>query len=133
MSTIFSRIISGEIPCHKISEDDKHLAFLDVSPICIGHTLVIPKKAVDYIFDLPDSELADMHVFAKRVAIGIKKAIACKKVGVAVIGLEVPHAHIHLVPMNNVGDLNFTAERVNLSQEEFSHIAAQIASELNGQ
>src|SRR5438105_729578 len=104
MTSIFTKIINGEIPCHKISENNKFLAFLDVFPLVEGHVLVIPKKEIDYIFDLEDSDLAEMMVFAKHVAKALKLAVPCKRIGVAVIGLEVPHAHIHLVPMNTVGD-----------------------------
>lgn len=128
MSTIFSRIIKGEIPCYKIAENAKFLAFLDVSPVSRGHALVIPKKETDYIFDMEDTDLADLHIFAKRVAKALKQVIECKKIGMAVIGLEVPHAHIHLVPMNTVGDLNFTTERVQLSPEEFGEIAGSVSA-----
>lgn len=126
MSSIFQKIIDGEIPCYKIAENDNFLAFLDVNPLVKGHALVIPKKAVDYIFDMENEQLAAMHVFAKQVAIAIKKVIPCIKIGVAVIGLEVPHAHIHLVPMNAVGDLNFAGPRVKLSVEEYTATAAAI-------
>lgn len=126
--TIFTKIVKGEIPCYKIAENDKFFAFLDISPIAKGHTLVITKLQNDYIFDLPDDLLGEMMVFAKKVAIGIKKAIPCNRVGVAVIGIDVPHNHIHLVPINGVGDLNFKAERVQLSQDEFRQIAEQISS-----
>ena len=126
--TIFTKIVKGEIPCYKIAENDKFFAFLDISPIAKGHTLVITKLQNDYIFDLPDDLLGEMMVFAKKVAIGIKKAIPCNRVGVAVIGIDVPHNHIHLVPINGVGDLNFKAERVQLTQEEFQQIAEQISS-----
>lgn len=126
--TIFTKIVKGEIPCYKIAENDKFFAFLDISPIAKGHTLVITKLQNDYIFDLPDDLLGEMMVFAKKVAIGIKKAIPCNRVGVAVIGIDVPHNHIHLVPINGVGDLNFKAERVQLSQDEFRQIAGQISS-----
>jgi len=126
--TIFTKIVKGEIPCYKIAENDKFFAFLDISPIAKGHTLVITKLQNDYIFDLPDDLLGEIMVFAKKVAIGIKKAIPCNRVGVAVIGIDVPHNHIHLVPINGVGDLNFKAERVQLSQDEFRQIAEQISS-----
>lgn len=125
--TIFTKIVKGEIPCYKIAENDKFFAFLDISPIAKGHTLVITKLQNDYIFDLPDELLGEMMVFAKKVAVGINKAIPCNRVGVAVIGIDVPHNHIHLVPINGVGDLNFKAERVQLTQEEFQQIAAQIS------
>lgn len=130
MSTIFSKIIAGEIPCYKIAETEDFLAFLDVSPIAKGHTLVIPKLAVDYIFDIQDEHFAGLHLFAKIVANAIKQSIPCKKIGLAVIGLEVPHAHIHLVPMNNVADLNFGAERLIFTQEQFSSIASDIRKQL---
>lgn len=126
--TIFTKIVKGEIPCYKIAENDKFFAFLDISPIAKGHTLVITKLQNDYIFDLPDDLLGEMMVFAKKVSIGIKKAIPCNRVGVAVIGIDVPHNHIHLVPINGVGDLNFKAERVQLTQEEFQQIAEKISS-----
>lgn len=129
MSTIFQKIIDGEIPCYKVAENDRFLAFLDVNPLAKGHTLVIPKKAVDYIFDMDDSSLSEMHLFAKKAAIALKKAVPCTKVGVAVIGLEVPHAHIHLVPMNHVADLNFAGPRVSLSKETYESTAAAIAAE----
>ena len=124
--TIFSRIIAGEIPCYKVAEDDNYFAFLDISPLAKGHTLVIPKREVDYIFDLTDEEIAGMQVFAKKVAIAIKKAIPCVKVGQCVLGLEVPHAHIHLVPMQSEADLRFTNPRVELTKDEFEEIAKSI-------
>ena len=130
MSTIFSKIIAGEIPAHKVAEDEHYLAFLDVSPLVHGHVLVIPKKEVDYIFDMDDEHLAGLHVFAKKVAIGIKKAFPCKKIGVAVIGLEVPHTHIHLIPMNNVSDMNFAKEKLKLSAEELAADAEKIKAVL---
>ena len=126
MASIFSRIVAGEIPCYKIAENDKFFAFFDISPLVPGHTLVIPKKEEDYIFDISDADLAEMIVFAKKIAVAIKKAIPCKKVGVAVIGLEVPHAHIHLVPMQKEGDLDFKKEHLKLSQEEFLDIQKRI-------
>ena len=127
MSTIFSKIISGEIPAYKVAENDRFLAFLDVNPLCQGHTLVIPKAPVDWLFDMDDQDLADLNVFAKKVAKAIKASIPCVKVGVAVIGLEVPHAHIHLVPLNDVADLNFKAPRAQFSQDEFIATAVMIA------
>ena len=130
MSSIFSQIVKGEIPCHKISETEKFLAFLDVSPLVHGHILVVPKKETDYIFDIDDADLAEMIVFAKRVAKAQKAAVACKRIGVAVIGLEVPHAHIHLVPMNTANDLNFTQPKLKPSTEELSQMAEKIRSEL---
>lgn len=128
--TIFSRIIAGEIPCYKVAEDDNYFAFLDISPLAKGHTLVIPKREVDYIFDLTDEEIAGMQVFAKKVAIAIKKAIPCVKVGQCVLGLEVPHAHIHLVPMQSEADLRFTNPRVELTKNEFEEIAKSIRENL---
>ena len=128
--TIFSRIIAGEIPCYKVAEDDNYFAFLDISPLAKGHTLVIPKREVDYIFDLTDEEIAGMQVFAKKVAIAIKKAISCVKVGQCVLGLEVPHAHIHLVPMQSEADLRFTNPRVELTKDEFEEIAKSIRENL---
>lgn len=128
--TIFSRIIAGEIPCYKVAEDEKYFAFLDISPLAKGHTLVIPKCEVDYIFDLTDEEIAGLQVFAKKVAVAIKKAIPCVKVGQCVLGLEVPHAHIHLVPMQSEADLRFTNPRVELSAEEFEEIAKSIRVQL---
>ena len=128
--TIFSRIIAGEIPCYKVAEDDNYFAFLDISPLAKGHTLVIPKREVDYIFDLTDEEIAGMQVFAKKVAIAIKKAIPCVKVGQCVLGLEVPHAHIHLVPMQSEADMRFTNPRVELTKDEFEEIAKSIRKNL---
>jgi histidine triad (HIT) family protein len=130
MSTIFDKIINKEIPCFKIHENDDFMAFLDVNPIAIGHTLVIPKNPQDYIFDLSDSDFMAFHLYSKKIASALKKTINCKKIGVAVIGLEVPHAHIHLVPMNHVGDLNFTGERLVLSNIQYEDICKQILSNL---
>ena len=124
--TIFSKIVAGEIPSYKIAEDEFHYAFLDISPLQKGHTLVIPKREVDYIFDLTDEEIARLQVFAKKVAIAIRKAIPCVKVGQCVLGLEVPHAHIHLVPMQNEKDMRFTNPHLQLTPEEFQQIAASI-------
>lgn len=130
MPTIFSKIVAGEIPCHKVAETNDYLAFLDVRPLTAGHTLVIPKKETDYIFDMEDEAFAGLHLFAKIVAGAVKKAVPCKRIGVAVIGLEVPHAHIHLVPMNEIGDLNFERERKQFTAEEYEQIAASIRKEL---
>ena len=127
MKTIFSKIIDGEIPCHKVAEDDRFFAFLDISPLSKGHTLVIPKQEVDYIFDLPETDLADMMLFAKRVAAALQKTVDCKRIGVAVIGLEVPHAHIHLIPIQAESDMVFSKPRVQLSPDEMSAIAAKAA------
>jgi histidine triad (HIT) family protein len=126
MPSVFSKIISGEIPAHKVAETTEFLAFLDVSPLVEGHVLVIPKKEIDYIFDLDEETYVGLIIFAKIVAAGIKKAISCKKVGVAVIGLEVPHTHIHLIPMNNVNDMNFSKEKLKPSQEELTETAKKI-------
>lgn len=126
MSTIFSKIIQGEIPAHKIAETDDYLAFLDIRPVAKGHTLVIPKKEVDYIFDVEDELLGGMMVFAKGIAKAIGAVIPCKKVGVAVVGLEVPHAHVHLIPINAISDLSFEKEKLDLSKEELADIAKSI-------
>lgn len=126
MATIFSRIIQGEIPCYKIAEDERFFAFLDINPLAKGHTLVVPKKEVDYIFQLGDEELGQMMVFAKKVAQAIEKALPCKRIGVAVIGLEVPHAHIHLVPITTEGDLDFKKQHLKLTPEEFSAVQDKI-------
>lgn len=128
MASIFSKIVNGEIPCYKIAEDEHHLAFLDVMPIAKGHTLVIPKKEVDYIFDLDEEEYKNLWAFAQKVAKKVKAAIPCIKVGVAVVGLEVPHTHIHLVPMNEIKDLNFMNERLNFTPEEYEEIRQSIAN-----
>ena len=125
--TIFSRIIAGEIPSYKCAENDKFYAFLDINPLAKGHTLVVPKHEVDYIFDLDDNELAEMTVFAKKVALAIGKAFPCRKVGMAVLGLEVNHAHIHLVPLQNEGDMDFRKDKLQLSAEEMQQIADRIA------
>ena len=130
MPSIFSRIISGEIPCYKIAENDRFFAFLDINPLSKGHTLVVPKHETDYIFNIDDEELGQMMVFAKQVAKAIEKAIPCKRIGVAVIGLEVPHAHIHLVPITCEGDLDFKKEHLKLTQEEFLDIQRSIVAEL---
>lgn len=128
MASLFTKIISGEIPCYKIAENDDFLAFLDIMPLAEGHTLVIPKKEKDYIFDLDDEELSKLMVFAKSVAKKLGKAIECKRVGVAVIGLEVPHCHIHLVPLQNVSDINFEREKLKFSPEKMQAIQKQIVS-----
>lgn len=133
MATIFSKIIAGEIPSYKVAEDDNFYAFLDINPLVKGHTLVVPKREVDYIYDLNDEELAAMHVFAKHVALDIQKAFPCKKVGEAVIGLEVPHAHIHLIPIQKESDMLFSNPKLQLSGEEFASIAAAIHKAWEGQ
>ncbi|MBO5880963.1 MAG: HIT family protein [Paraprevotella sp.] len=131
MATIFSKIVAGEIPSYKCAENDKFYAFLDINPLVKGHTLVIPKREVDYIFDLTDEELGEMQIFAKHVAIAIKKAFPCIKVGQAVLGLEVPHAHIHLIPMQSEKDMLFTNPKLQLSADEFQNIAQQILNNYN--
>ena len=127
MATIFSKIVAGEIPSYKVAENDRFFAFLDINPLAKGHTLVIPKQEIDYIFDLSDEDLAAMHVFAKSVARAIEKVVPCKRIGMAVLGMEVPHAHIHLVPLNKETDLLFTNPKLQLSDEEFKQIADDIA------
>ncbi len=127
--TVFSKIIKGDIPCYKVAEDDEFFAFLDIAPLQKGHTLVVPKREVDYFFDLSDEEIGRMQIFAKHVAVAIKKAIPCVKVGQAVLGLEVPHAHVHLVPMQSEKDLNFANKKLELSPEEMTAIAASIAAQ----
>ena len=131
MPTLFSRIVAGEIPCYKVSENEKFLAFLDISPLQKGHTLIISKQETDYIFDLEDELLAEMMVFAKSVSKKIKQNFPCKKVGVTVIGLEVPHAHIHLVPMNTANDVNFTQAKLKPSNEELENTASAIRAKLS--
>ena len=131
MASLFSKIIKGEIPCYKVAETKDHLAFLDISPLTKGHTLVVPKKETDYIFDIDDNELAALHVFSKKVARAIEKVIPCKRIGVTVIGLEVPHAHIHLIPMNEMNDVNFSRPKLKLSQEEMQQISANIQQAFN--
>lgn len=128
MATIFSMIVAGDIPSYKVAENDKFYAFLDINPLVKGHTLVIPKREVDYFFDLTDEEIGEMQIFAKRVATAIKKAFPCIKVGQAVLGLEVPHAHIHLVPMQKEKDMLFTNPKLELTPEEFKEIAAAISA-----
>ncbi len=132
MPSIFSRIVSGELPAYKVAEDGQHLAFLDLTPLVEGHTLVIPKQETDYIFDLPPAALAALHVFAQRVAQGVRAAVPCRRVGVAVIGLEVPHAHIHLIPMNKVADMNFANPKITVPAERMAALAAAIAGQVAG-
>ena len=124
--TIFTKIIKGEIPCYKIAEDDRFIAFLDVFPIKKGHTLVVPKAQIDYLFDLDDSLLSDLMIFSKKVAQKMERVISCERVGIAVIGLEVPHAHIHLVPLDTVGDIDFSQPKLQLSAKEMTEIADSI-------
>jgi histidine triad (HIT) family protein len=126
---IFSKIAAGEIPSYKCAESDKFYAFLDINPLVKGHTLVIPRREVDYIFDMEDDEIAEFQVFAKRVALAIRKAFPCKKVAQVVLGLEVPHAHIHLIPMQSEGDVDFRREKLKLTEEEFQEIARKIREE----
>jgi histidine triad (HIT) family protein len=130
MATIFSKIIAGEIPCYKIAEDENFLAFLDISPLKAGHTLVIPKQEVNYIFDIDDNVLAGLIVFAKKVAIAIKKVVPCERIGLTVIGLEVPHAHIHLIPIETVGDINFSKQKLVLDKEIMADLAVKIAAKV---
>jgi histidine triad (HIT) family protein len=130
MATIFSRIIACEIPCYKIAEDQNNFAFLDINPVAPGHVLVVPKKEVDYLFDLNDQDYASLQMFAKQVATAVKAAMPCVRVGVAVMGLEVPHAHIHLIPINEEKDMNFFKEKVQLPQEEMVRIAQAIAAQM---
>jgi histidine triad (HIT) family protein len=126
MTSIFSKIVSGEIPCYNIAETEKFFAFLDINPLAEGHTLVVPKQETDYIFDIPDNQLGEMMIFAKKVAKAIEKAVPCKRIGIAVIGLEVPHAHIHLIPINHVGDIDFSRKKITFSKDEFIHTAEKI-------
>ena len=124
--SIFTKIIKGEIPCHKIAEDDRFIAFLDVFPVKKGHTLVVPKAQIDYLFDLDDSLLSDLMIFAKKVAQKMERAISCERIGIAVIGLEVPHAHIHLIPLDTVEDIDFSQPKLQLSEKEMTKIADSI-------
>jgi histidine triad (HIT) family protein len=131
MATIFSKIVKGEIPCYKVAEDDKFFAFLDINPLVKGHTLVIPKTEIDYIFDIDDKTIGEMLVFSKKIAKAIEKVVTCKRIGITVMGLEVPHAHIHLIPMiSGMSDMNFTNPKLKLGKEEFEEIAAKIRSAL---
>lgn len=128
MASIFSRIVAGEIPCYKVAENDRYFAFLDINPVAKGHTLVIPKHEVDYIFDLDDEEYAGLMQFAKKVAAAMRSVIDCKRIGVAVMGLEVPHTHVHLVPISKESDMNFFKEKLQLPAEEMMQIAESIAA-----
>lgn len=130
MASIFSKIVAGKIPSYKIAETDDFYAFLDIFPIAKGHTLVIPKKEVDYYFDLPDEQIAGLNVFAKKIALAIKKTFPCERVGTTVIGLEVPHAHIHLIPINSIHDMSFAKAKLQFSKEEFAEMAAAIQANL---
>ena len=128
MATLFTRIINGEIPCYKIAENELFIAFLDILPVAMGHALVVPKKEIDYIFDLPEEELRELNLFAKEVARKIQSVIPCKKIGVSVIGLEVPHAHMHLIPINNIHDMNFEKERLKFTHEEYQKLCQNISN-----
>jgi histidine triad (HIT) family protein len=128
MATLFTRIINGEIPCYKIAENELFIAFLDILPVAKGHALVVPKKEIDYIFDLPNEELQGLNIFAKEVARKIQTVIPCKKIGISVIGLEVPHAHMHLIPINHIHDMNFEKERLKFTPEEYSELSIAIAN-----
>jgi len=130
MSSIFTKIINGEIPSYKIAESEKFYAFLDIFPLAKGHTLVVPKKEVDYIFDLDDDLLGEMMVFSKKVAKAIEAVVPCQRIGVTVIGLEVPHAHVHLIPINSIHDMDFSKEKLKLEREEFQSLAERIKSKL---
>jgi histidine triad (HIT) family protein len=130
MSTIFTKIVNGEIPSYKIAEDDNYFAFLDINPLAKGHTLVIPKKEINYIFDIDDDLLGGMMVFAKKVARAVEQVVPCKRMGITVLGLEVPHAHIHLVPINSIFDIDFSKEKLKLTAEEFEKLAADIRAHL---
>tara|TARA_B110000467_G_C17898307_1_gene253525 strand:- start:69 stop:464 length:396 start_codon:yes stop_codon:yes gene_type:complete len=131
MSSIFSRIIVGDIPCHKVAENENCFAFMDIAPLAVGHVLVVPKEEVDRYFDLSDKQLSELNLFAKKIAFAIEQVVPCKRVGVAVIGLEVPHAHIHLVPLNSVSDINFEREKLDLSNETLAEVAELIRGSLN--
>lgn len=126
MASVFTKIINREIPAYIIAEDEKHIAFLDINPLVLGHALIIPKKEVDYIYDLLDNELADLHLFGKKVASAIKKTIECERIGVTVIGLEVPHAHIHLIPINTMDDMNFSRPKLSPTKVEMENITVKI-------
>ncbi len=130
MASIFTKIINREIPSYTVAEDDRFIAFLDINPLSVGHTLVVPKKEIDYFFDVDEDTLSSMMVFSKKVASAIRKSVKCKRVGVAVIGFEVPHAHLHLVPMNHMGDINFANPKLKLSKEEFEKVMKDIRSNL---
>lgn len=130
MSSIFSKIVAGDIPCHKVAETDEFLAFLDINPLALGHTLVIPKKEVDYIFQLDDELLGRLVIFAKKVGLAIEKAVPCTRIGITVIGLEVPHAHVHLIPINHIGDMNFSKPKLTPSHEEMATIAESMRDQL---
>ncbi len=126
MASVFTKIVKGELPAYKVAEDDRFLAFLDINPLAKGHTLVIPKEEIDYIFDLPEELYRDLWLFARKVARAIEQVVECERIGIAVVGLEVPHAHIHLVPINSIADMNFAKPRVKMTDEEFKELAEQI-------
>jgi histidine triad (HIT) family protein len=130
MSTIFSKIIKGEIPCYKIAENNRYFAFLDINPLKEGHTLVVPKQETDYVFDLDDDQLAGLMVFSKKVAAAIKSVITCNRIAIAVVGIEVPHAHVHLIPMDTMNDINFRNPKLKFTPEEFKEIAEKISSKV---
>jgi len=130
MATIFTKIINGEIPCYKIAEDENYFAFLDINPLKAGHTLVVPKKEVDYVFDLDNNQLSGLVLFSKKIASAIKSAFPCNRIGVAILGLEIPHAHIHLVPMDSMEDINFKNSKLKFSPEEFREIADKIRKKI---
>ena len=130
MATIFTKIVNGEIPCYKVAETEDCLAFLDINPLVLGHVLVVPKKEVDYIFDLDDTTLTALHLFAKKVALAIEAVVPCTRIGVSVVGLEVPHTHVHLIPMNSADDLNFTRPKLKPTQEELKEVADRIRKAL---
>lgn len=131
MATIFTRIINGDIPCYRVAENYKFIAFLDINPLREGHTLIVPKKEIDYFFDLDEETLSEIMIFAHRVAVALKEVIPCNRIGVVVLGLEVPHAHIHLIPIDREGDISFTNPRLKLTPERFTEIAAQIEEKVN--
>ena len=131
MASIFTRIIKGEIPCYKIAEDENYFAFLDINPLREGHTLVVPKKEIDYVFDLEDKQLAGLILFSKKVAAGIKSAIPCNRIGIAILGLEIPHAHIHLVPMDTMEDINFKNPKLKFTPEEFKTTTEKISRKVS--
>lgn len=131
MATIFTKIINGDIPCYRVAENYKFIAFLDINPLREGHTLIVPKKEIDYFFDLDEETLSEIMIFAHRVAVALKEVIPCNRIGVVVLGLEVPHAHIHLIPIDREGDISFTNPRLKLTPERFTEIAAQIEEKVN--
>ena len=131
MASVFSKIIAGELPAHKVAEDEKHLAFLDINPLKKGHALAIPKKEIDYIFDLTEQEYLDLQKFARKAGLAIEKNVECKRMGIAVLGLEVPHAHIHLIPIHNEGDLNFSNKRVKMNDDELAELAVSIKKDFD--